>query len=239
MSAINIQTTTNFQENILNSDIFLPFELITPSEKEGMSRNDENKLRCFVIEIIQEAGILLKLPQNCILTGMLIYNRFYYKQSYQNFEPLSIATSSLFIATKVEEVFRKIRDLISVFYFIVKKKENTENKILDVTSDLYQQLKANVITMEHYILKELGFDFYKLNTHPHNFLIHFLKLLKGNSNLIQKVLIYFINYNNIRESNICFFNIYHYSLGIILMMLIEQLVECVFLQMLLLVLLFI
>jgi len=174
------------QPNIENQ-LYLPYEILSPSELEGMSRNDEDKIRSFTIEMIQEAGILLKLPQNCILTGMLIYNRFYYKQSYQNFEPISIATSSLCIATKVEEVFRKIRDLISVFYWLLKKKERDESKILDVTSDLYQQLKSNVITMEHHILKELGFDLYKLIDHPHSFLIHFLKFLKGNTNLIQKV----------------------------------------------------
>lgn len=175
--------------------IYIPWDIQTPSELEGMSVVEERKIRIFCTGLIQEAGVLLKLPQISILTGMLIFNRFYWRKSFQKTEPFNIACASLFVATKVEESFRKLRDLVSVFFHLIKKKENVRPvPILEITSDVYSNMKNSIILMEMHILKELGFQVYSLNEHPHKLLKCINLLLKGTSGLVQKVIILYISY---------------------------------------------
>jgi hypothetical protein len=171
-----------------NISIYIPWDIQTPSETEGMNLTEERKIRIFCTGLIQEAGILLKLPQICILTGMLTFNRFYWRKSFQKTEPFNIACAALFVATKVEESFRKLRDLVSVFFHLIKKKENIKPiPVLEITSDTYSNMKNSVILMEMHILKELGFQVYSLNEHPHKLLKSINLLLKGNPGLVQKV----------------------------------------------------
>lgn len=169
--------------------VYLPWDLTTPSENEGMSCIEERKVRSFFTGLIQEAGILLKLPQICILTGMMIFNRFYYKSSFQKEDPLEVACASLFLATKVEESNRRVRDIVSVFFHLTKKKEHLKPiPVLEITSETYTNMKNAVIHYEMQILKELGFQIYSLNEHPHKLLKSINLLLKGNPTLVQKVI---------------------------------------------------
>ena len=184
-------------EEILEEEkvsIYIPWDIQTPSEVEGMTLLEERKIRIFCTGMIQEAGILLKLPQVCILTGMLIFNRFFWRKSFQKFDSNHTACAALFLATKVEESFRKLRDLVSVFFHLIKQKDNVKPvPVLDITSEIYLNLKNSVILMERHILKELGFQVYSLNEHPHKLLKSFVILLKGSPSLVQKVKIIFFN----------------------------------------------
>jgi hypothetical protein len=51
----------------------------TPSQKDGISSQTESTHRIFGCELIQEAGILLKLPQVVVVTGQNILNRFFFR----------------------------------------------------------------------------------------------------------------------------------------------------------------
>jgi cyclin L len=167
---------------------YIPWEIPTPSELEGLSLVDEKKIRIFMSGLIQEAGILLKLPQVCILTGMSIFQRFYFKKSFLKFDPLHCSCASLFIATKIEESFRKVRDLVSIFHHLSKKKSGCHPiPVLDVTSEQYVELKQKVLVMERYVLKELGFNLGFLGEHPHKHLKLIVGLIKGSSILAQTV----------------------------------------------------
>lgn len=54
----------------------------TPSILEGMEARTEWYLRRLGCDIIQHAGILLKLPQTAMATGQVLYQRFYYARSF-------------------------------------------------------------------------------------------------------------------------------------------------------------
>lgn len=60
----------------------------TPSMQDGLDREVETDLRFVGCELIQNAGILLKLPQVAMATGQVLYQRFYYSKSFvgHNFE---------------------------------------------------------------------------------------------------------------------------------------------------------
>jgi hypothetical protein len=177
-------------------EIYIPPFYKTPSELSGMSEIEELKTRIFCNSIIQESGIVLRLPQMTILTAMNIFNRLYWKISYTTIEPFHALCASIFIATKTEETLRRLRDVISSCYYILKKKEKgvkilsnmkfQKELVLDVLSDEYLNLKSNVMVVETYMLKELGFFLYALSDHPHKYLIHFIKILRGTRELLQR-----------------------------------------------------
>lgn len=45
--------------------------------------------------------------------------------------------------------------------------------------------KNELITMEMYILKELGFSLYSIMDHPHKYLLYFVKVINGSNELAQ------------------------------------------------------
>jgi len=65
---------------------------------------------------------MLKLPQMAIITAMTIIHRFYFKNSFKKYNLKSIIPSWIFLATKLEETPKKIRDVISVVDYLYKLK---------------------------------------------------------------------------------------------------------------------
>ncbi len=53
----------------------------SPSRQDGVTADDETRARVYGCEIIQEAGMLLRLPQVTMATGQVLLHRFYCKQS--------------------------------------------------------------------------------------------------------------------------------------------------------------
>lgn len=53
----------------------------SPSRQDGITVEMEKEQRIYGCELIQEAGILLKLPQAVMATGQVLLQRFYCKKS--------------------------------------------------------------------------------------------------------------------------------------------------------------
>ena len=93
-----------------------------------------------------------------------------------------MATASLFLAAKVEENPRKLRDAVSVFDYIGKLKKGLKRPIpvLDLNSFEFTDLKSEIIDAERFILKELGFTVYRISSeNVHKFIHYYIKVLKG------------------------------------------------------------
>ncbi len=109
------------------------FAASTPSRKDGISTHTEMKHRIMGCQFIQEAVILLKLPQVVAVTGQNILNRFYYRctshelltpvnpwslmllfcrKSLQRFDVFTVAMGSVLLASKVEENFKTLREVL-------------------------------------------------------------------------------------------------------------------------------
>lgn len=160
----------------------IPVNTITPSEIEGLSLADERKFRYFACEIILEAGILLKLPMVTMATAQAILHRFYFRKSFIKCDMQTVATASLFLASKIEENPRKLKDLVSIFDYVCKvKREGTKNvQLLDLNSFQFTDLKSEIIDAERFILKELGFATDKIsNLNVHKYIYFYLEVLEG------------------------------------------------------------
>lgn len=90
----------------------------TPSRIDGLDAETEKDLRILGCELIQTAGILLKLPQVAMATGQVIFQRFFYSKSFVRHNYETVAMSCVCLASKIEEALRRIRDVINVFHHI-------------------------------------------------------------------------------------------------------------------------
>uniref|UniRef100_A0A1L8DX27 Putative cdk9 kinase-activating protein cyclin t n=1 Tax=Nyssomyia neivai TaxID=330878 RepID=A0A1L8DX27_9DIPT len=155
----------------------------TPSHLDGLDRETEFDLRILGCELIQTAGILLKLPQVAMATGQVLFQRFFYSKSFVRHNMETTAMSCVCLASKIEEAPRRIRDVINVFHHIkqVRAQKTITPMIIDIN---YITLKTQVIKAERRVLKELGFCVHV--KHPHKLIVMYLQVLGLEKN--QKVM---------------------------------------------------
>ncbi|WRT68355.1 uncharacterized protein IL334_005331 [Kwoniella shivajii] len=99
----------------------------TPSSKDGIPREVEADLRVAGCMLIQEAGVMLKLPQNTMATAQVIFHRFFYVSSFYSFGVNDISISSLFLSTKLCETPIRLRDLINTYLFLLARIQHLLN----------------------------------------------------------------------------------------------------------------
>ena len=85
-------------------------------------------------ELIQKAGIYLKLPQVAIATAQVIFQRFFYAKSFISCDMQTAAKASIWLASKIEEDVRRPRDVINVFHFLQQQRrvDNAQIKKIDI-----------------------------------------------------------------------------------------------------------
>ncbi|CAN4108664.1 unnamed protein product [Withania somnifera] len=156
----------------------------SPSRKDGIDEVTETTLRIYGCDLIQESGILLRLPQAVMATGQVLFHRFYCKKSFARFNVKRIAASCVWLASKLEESPRKARQVLIVFHRMECRRENLPIEHLDTSSKKYIDLKADLIRTERHLLKEMGFICHV--EHPHKFISNYLKALETPKELTQE-----------------------------------------------------
>ena len=154
-------------------------------------------------ELIQKMGILLKLPQVAVSTAQVSFHRFYARKSMRKFDVRYIGLGTLFLATKVEECPRKMRDVLAVFMHLEQIRKGVDPpQPVDIYSNAYATYKERLIKAEREILKELGFVLY--TEHPHKFLFHYVKLLTVDDEAQKKLSQYAWNFiNDCQRTDAC------------------------------------
>ncbi|CAI5712215.1 unnamed protein product [Hyaloperonospora brassicae] len=106
-------------------DVVLPTSTLarSPSLDGGVYPAIERLHRSFGCELIQEAGILLRLPQVVMATAQTLLHRFYYRKSLRQFDAFRVAVSCFFLAAKVEEAPKRIDDVVRVFYATFRRRK--------------------------------------------------------------------------------------------------------------------
>jgi transcription initiation factor TFIIIB Brf1 subunit/transcription initiation factor TFIIB len=92
----------------------------------------------------------------------------------------------MFLACKVEEVARRAVDVINVMHSCKLRRLQRPHVPLDVSSRAFDRWRSALVSTESIILKELGYDLYSIMTHPHNFILYYVKLLRGSQQLAQR-----------------------------------------------------
>uniref|UniRef100_A0A3Q3F513 Cyclin L1a n=1 Tax=Labrus bergylta TaxID=56723 RepID=A0A3Q3F513_9LABR len=151
----------------------------TPSMLDGLDLSTETDLRILGCELIQSAGILLRLPQVAMATGQVLFHRFFYSKSFVKHSFEIVAMACINLASKIEEAPRRIRDVINVFHHLrqMRGKKTPSSLILDQN---YINTKNQVIKAERRVLKELGFCVHV--KHPHKIIVMYLQVLECEKN---------------------------------------------------------
>ena len=83
---------------------------------------------------VQEAAILLKASQAVACTGQTLLHRFFCKRSTRQFPLDRVAATCVFLACKLEENSRKLRDVVNVFLRMVQREKAAAEETLSRTA---------------------------------------------------------------------------------------------------------
>ncbi|KAL8799812.1 MAG: hypothetical protein Q9182_005607 [Xanthomendoza sp. 2 TL-2023] len=142
--------------------IFSEAELLrTPSILDGLSPEKERENRGKGVNFIFQVGIMLKLPQVTLATASVLLHRFFVRHSMVEaagrpaFHYYSMAATSIFLATKIEEDCRKMKELVVACVRVAQK---DPRKIVDEQDKEYWRWKDNILHNEDVLLEALCFD---------------------------------------------------------------------------------
>ncbi|XP_056599881.1 cyclin-L1 [Triplophysa dalaica] len=150
----------------------------TPSMLDGLDHETETDLRILGCELIQSAGILLRLPQVAMATGQVLFQRLFYSKSFIKHNVEIVAMACVNLASKIEESPRRVRDVINVFHHL--KQGKSKKSIPLILDQNYINTKNQVIKAERRVLKELGFCVHV--KHPHKIIVMYLQVLECEKN---------------------------------------------------------
>lgn len=136
--------------------------LRTPSILEnGMTPEKEAENRGKGVNFITQVGIMLQLPQLTLATASVFLHRFFMRHPIQDlpdrpgYHYYTMAATSLFLATKVEENCRKMKDLVVACVRVAQK---DPYKAVDEQDKEYWRWKDNILLNEEILLEAICFD---------------------------------------------------------------------------------
>ncbi|XP_057544857.1 cyclin-T1-3-like [Amaranthus tricolor] len=183
----------------------------SPSRRDCIDLKKETYLRKSYCTFLQDLGMRLKVPQVTIATAIIFCHRFYLRQSHAKNDRRTIATACMFLAGKVEETPRPLKDVILVSYDIMNKKDPVAVQKIK-QKEVYEQQKELILLGERVVLATLGFD---LNVqHPYKPLVEAIKKFKVAQNALAQVAWNFVN-DGLRTSLCLQFEPHHIAAGAI------------------------
>ena len=142
--------------------MFTESELLrTPSVLDGLSPEKERDNRGKGVNFILQVGIMLKLPQITLATASVFLHRFFMRHSMVDLPGrpglhyYAIAATSLFLASKVEENCRKMKELVVACVRVAQK---DPNKVVDEQDKEYWRWKDTILQYEDLLLEANCFD---------------------------------------------------------------------------------
>ncbi|KAH6616329.1 cyclin-like protein [Boeremia exigua] len=132
-----------------------------PSILDGMAIEEERMLRRKGVNFILQVGMMLKLPQTTLSTAAVFFNRYLMRCSLKpkpGYKPLhhyQVAATALFLATKVEENCRKMKELVVACVRVALK---DPNKLVDEQTKDFWKWRDTILYSEDVVLESLCFD---------------------------------------------------------------------------------
>ncbi|KAL3644581.1 Cyclin-T1-3 [Castilleja foliolosa] len=162
----------------------------SPSRRDGIDLKKETYIRKSYCTFLQDLGMRLKVPQVTIATAIIFCHRFFLRQSHAKNDRRTIATVCMFLAGKVEETPRPLKDVILLSYKIIHKKDPAAVERIK-QKEVYEQQKELILLGERVVLGTLGYD---LNVnHPYKPLVEAIKKFQVAQNALAQVAWNFVN----------------------------------------------
>ncbi|KIX03099.1 uncharacterized protein Z518_06649 [Rhinocladiella mackenziei CBS 650.93] len=184
--ALPLFSTNPVLERTQSQWLFTAEELCrSPSILNGMPVAQELANRQKGVNFITQVGIMLKLPQLTLATASVYLHRFFMRhemvqpgqKGQQGFHHYSVAATAIFLATKVEENYRKMRELVVACCRVAQKQPNL---VVDEQSKEYWKWRDNILHNEDLLLEALCFDLQL--EQPYRILLDYLRFYRVQEN---------------------------------------------------------
>ncbi|KAJ1724495.1 RNA polymerase II C-terminal domain kinase beta subunit [Coemansia erecta] len=120
---------------------------------------------------IKKLGRSLCFPARTISTAQLLIHRIYIYQPGTTISSTDLATACLFVAGKMEETIKKLRDMLAHSFVISSQSNGDPQAISTATTD---KMRLGVLDAEQFVMEAIGFDF--RTNHPHLLYVKMAKL---------------------------------------------------------------
>lgn len=136
----------------------------TPSRLDKINREQEDYIRHRAVEFIWQVSMMLKMPPQTSMTATVFMHRFlmryslrgqYPEQGGDLMHPKVIAAVSLFVAFKVDETMRRMKDFVVACCRVAMKQPDM---IVDEQSKDYWKWRDLILQNESVMLEFLCFD---------------------------------------------------------------------------------
>ncbi|EEB06174.1 P-TEFB associated cyclin [Schizosaccharomyces japonicus yFS275] len=134
----------------------------TPSVLDKIPLQQEEIQRSKGCSFIINVGTKLKLPQSTLATANIFLHRFYLRHSLKEYHYYDIAATCIFLACKVEDTNRKVRDIVVYCAKVAQKNLDLE---IDEQTKEYWKWRDAILYTEEVLLDSLCFDLTLL--HPY------------------------------------------------------------------------
>ena len=197
----NLPNSLYEYSSIYNQSKTIPFTIKSPSEYfYNISQTEYNKFLFYLCNIISKIGIILHLKNKIILTSKKLLNYFYYKIPCLIYNPLSVLTTCIFLANKLDDKYIEINSIINgiLYFFVYERNDNKIYKYNEISinsemsdknneSDTNNESDNNLNNKNKYdIYKNRKKDFYNKKI---------FNKIKENENIIELILIKELNYD--------------------------------------------
>ncbi|KAF2310019.1 hypothetical protein P3X46_020848 [Hevea brasiliensis] len=129
----------------------------SPSRQDGIDFEKESQLRKFYCSFIKELGKKLKVPQVTIACALILCHQFYMRQSHAKNDWQTMATASMFLACKIEETPRLLRDVVVVAYEMINKWDSSAPQRIR-RIEICDKQKELITSGERLLLATIAFD---------------------------------------------------------------------------------
>ncbi|KAL0482027.1 cyclin-T1-5 [Acrasis kona] len=137
----------------------------------------DKKSRYYYADFLHKMGYLLEVPQTTTATALVFFHKFF--STFTKYDKQLIACSCMFLACKVDENTRRLRDVINVMNKITKP-DQEPSSLLD---KYFLQSKDVVADHEQIILRALMFNVRV--KHPYKYLVNYVACIQGTEGLLQ------------------------------------------------------
>ncbi|KAJ1817974.1 RNA polymerase II C-terminal domain kinase beta subunit [Coemansia sp. RSA 2599] len=121
---------------------------------------------------IKRLALTLCFPARTISTAQLLVHRAYIFQANNSISTVDLATACLFVAAKMEETIKKLRDILAHSYVISSSQPRGDPQ--SVSAAVIDKMRPGVLMAEQFVLNAIGFDF--RTAHPHLLYVKLAKL---------------------------------------------------------------
>ncbi|KAI7824944.1 cyclin-like protein [Kickxella alabastrina] len=155
------EESPNFQNQLL---------LLPSTERHEISDHPAMASASKCCVFIKELARTLCFPARTISTAQLLVHRTYINRPNYSANTADLATACLFVAAKMEETIKRLRDILAHSYVI------SSSSVVDPQSvpvSVTDKMRPTVLAAEQFVLEAIGFDF--RTAHPH---LMYVKLAK-------------------------------------------------------------